>query len=65
VPDWQSRQRALKQQQHSAQIMASVNQSMQAGRNMGRWITIGTLVFVLVIFIIVGISVAGSLFPSE
>ncbi len=59
VPDAASRQQALQQQMHSAQIMGHVQQSMKAGMNMGRWIMIGTMVFVFFIFIIVGLSIAG------
>ena len=61
VPDAVARQHALQQQMHSAQIMGHVQQSMKAGMNMSRYIMIGTMVFVLFIFVIVGLSIAGPL----
>jgi len=50
VPDAAARQRQLQQLQHSAQIQASIQQSMQAGRSMTKWIMIGTFVFILIVF---------------
>jgi hypothetical protein len=65
VPDAAERQHQMQQHQHSAQIQASINQSMQAGRSMTKWIMLGTAVFVLMVFGIVIAQMLGVLNPND